>query len=457
MTTAPSLGRRLLRWLLLPLAGVLAFSVLVDAYLTRKPVTEAFDQGLMVMALAIAPQVASESGYPALHLPPEAEQVLRSVGGEDFRFGVFDAAGRRFAGAGALPALPRGGSGKPVFFEADESGTALRCVVLDETVGGQTVRVVVGVPRARLERRIEEAVAPGLTSDIVLILLTLVLVYAGVRRGLMPLERLQVEIAARSPTDLSPLPTADLPAELLGLADTLNRLFVALREAEAVQQRFIADAAHQLRTPLAGLQTRLQVLALEPSRRLGVQERHDLQAGLERISHLLAQLLVLARAEPGAVSSLHAQPLDLAELVADCAGPFVDQALDRGIDLGYETAPAPLEGVRSLLIEALSNLIDNALRYSPRGSTVTVRCGASPQPWLEVEDDGPGIPEAERERVFERFYRIRDDDGDGCGLGLAIVREVMQRHGASIALHKGAGGRGLRVRLDFTAPSRMQV
>jgi len=452
MSVSPRLGSRLLRWLLLPLVSILALSVLVDAFLTRKPVTEAFDQRLAVMALAIAQEVVLEADYPVLRLPPEAEQVLRSVGGEDFRFAVFDATGHRFGGTGALPPLPLAGRGRPVFFEGTHEGVTLRCVTLDARVGDQTVRIAVGVPRARLDRRLEEAIAPGLTSDIVLILLTLVLVYAGVRRGLMPLERLQAEIAARSPTDLSPLPTADLPAELLGLADTLNRLFVALREAEAVQQRFIADAAHQLRTPLAGLQTQLQLLSLRPERRLGAQERRDLQNGLERISHLLGQLLVLARAEPGAAASLRAQPLDLAELVTDCAGPFVDRALERGIDLGYETAPTHVEGVRSLLIEAISNLIDNALRYCPRGSTVTVRCGASPQPWLEVEDDGPGIPEAERERVFERFYRLHDDDGDGCGLGLPIVREVVQRHGARVELLDGPGGKGLRVRLEFISP-----
>lgn len=117
-----------------------------------------------------------------------------------------------------------------------------------------------------------------------------------------------------------------------------------------------------------------------------------------------------------------------------------------------EPAPAPVDGVRSLLVEVVSNLIDNALRYSPRGSVVTVRCGAMPRPWLEVEDNGPGIPPEERDRVFERFYRLRDDDGQGCGLGLPIVREVTQRHQAEVTLGEGASGRGLRVRIEFPAP-----
>ncbi|MBU3694753.1 MAG: hypothetical protein FGM40_07995, partial [Rhodocyclaceae bacterium] len=177
MSAVSRLDSRLLRWLLLPLAGVLAVSVLADAWLSRKPVTDAFDQRLLVMALALAPQVTLEAGYPALRMPPEAEQVLRSIGGEDFRFGVFDSDGRRLVGAGGLPLLSQGASAKPRFFEATEGGTALRGVVLDQTVGGvQRVRIVVAVPRARLERRLEEAIAPGLTSDLILIILTLVLV-----------------------------------------------------------------------------------------------------------------------------------------------------------------------------------------------------------------------------------------------------------------------------------------
>jgi two-component system sensor histidine kinase TctE len=316
------------------------------------------------------------------------------------------------------------------------------------------VAVVVAVPRERLERRIEEAIVPGIATDVVIVVLTLVLVLLGVRRGLEPLADLRDELARRSPTDLQPLSTTGLPIELVGLANTLNRLFGAVREAEAVQQRFIADAAHQLRTPLAGLQTRLQVLALEPGARLDPDSLGDLQTALGRISHLLTQLLALARAEPAAMRPNQPERLDLAEVVAACASPFVDRALESGIDLGYEAAAAPVDGVRALLIEAFCNLIDNALRYCPRGSRVTVRCGTDPtgSAWLEVEDDGPGIPEAERERVFERFYRIRDDVGEGCGLGLAIVSEVLQRHAASISLDDAAPGRGLRVRIEFPTP-----
>lgn len=325
---------------------------------------------------------------------------------------------------------------------------------VERAVAGRPVAVVVAVPRERLERRIEEAIVPGIATDVVIVVLTLVLVLLGVRRGLEPLADLRDELARRSPKDLQPLSTTGLPIELVGLADTLNRLFGAVREAEAVQQRFIADAAHQLRTPLAGLQTRLQVLALEPGARLDPDSLGDLQTALGRISHLLSQLLALARAEPAAMRPNQPERLDLAEVVTACASPFVDRALECGIDLGYEAAAAPVDGIRALLIEALSNLIDNALRYCPRGSRVTVRCDTGPtgSAWLEVEDDGPGIPVAERERVFERFYRIRDDVGEGCGLGLAIVREVLQRHAASISLDDSAPGRGLRVRIEFPTP-----
>ncbi len=452
--SAPRLERRLLRWLLPPLAAVLVGSAVLDGYLSRRPVTAAFDQQLLVIALAITPQVELVGGYPVLHMPPAAEQVLRDVGGSDLRFGLYDQNGRRFAGAGQLPPLASQTSPRATYFEVTESDVRLRGVRIGQTVAGRPVAVVVAVPRERLERRIEEAIVPGIATDVVIVVLTLVLVLLGVRRGLEPLADLRDELARRSPKDLQPLSTTGLPIELVGLADTLNRLFGAVREAEAVQQRFIADAAHQLRTPLAGLQTRLQVLALEPGARLDPDSLGDLQTALGRISHLLSQLLALARAEPAAMRPNQPEPLDLAEVVTACASPFVDRALESGIDLGYEAAAAPVDGVRALLIEALSNLIDNALRYCPRGSRVTVRCDTGPtgSAWLEVEDDGPGIPVAERERVFERFYRIRDDVGEGCGLGLAIVREVLQRHAASISLDDAAPGRGLRVRIEFPTP-----
>ncbi|NBT05525.1 MAG: sensor histidine kinase [Betaproteobacteria bacterium] len=452
--SAPRLERRLLRWLLPPLAAVLVGSAVLDGYLSRRPVTAAFDQQLLVIALAITPQVELVAGYPVLHMPPAAEQVLRDVGGSDLRFGLYDQNGRRFAGAGQLPPLASQTSPRATYFEVTESDVRLRGVRIGQTVAGRPVAVVVAVPRERLERRIEEAIVPGIATDVVIVVLTLVLVLLGVRRGLEPLADLRDELARRSPKDLQPLSTTGLPIELVGLADTLNRLFGAVREAEAVQQRFIADAAHQLRTPLAGLQTRLQVLALEPGARLDPDSLGDLQTALGRISHLLSQLLALARAEPAAMRPNQPEPLDLAEVVTACASPFVDRALESGIDLGYEAAAAPVDGVRALLIEALSNLIDNALRYCPRGSRVTVRCDTGPtgSAWLEVEDDGPGIPVAERERVFERFYRIRDDVGEGCGLGLAIVREVLQRHAASISLDDAAPGRGLRVRIEFPTP-----
>lgn len=454
MVTARRLEGRLLRWLLLPLAAVLVGSAILDGYVSRRPVTAAFDQRLLVMALAITPQVERVGGYPVLQMPAAAEQVLRDLGGEDFRYALYDETGRRFAGTGQLPLRWNQPSPRPSYFESVESGVHLRGVRVERAVAGRPVAVVVAVPRERLERRIEEAIVPGIATDVVIVVLTLVLVLLGVRRGLEPLADLRDELARRSPKDLQPLSTTGLPIELVGLADTLNRLFGAVREAEAVQQRFIADAAHQLRTPLAGLQTRLQVLALEPGARLDPDSLGDLQTALGRISHLLSQLLALARAEPAAMRPNQPERLDLAEVVTACASPFVDRALECGIDLGYEAAAAPVDGIRALLIEALSNLIDNALRYCPRGSRVTVRCDTGPtgSAWLEVEDDGPGIPVAERERVFERFYRIRDDVGEGCGLGLAIVREVLQRHAASISLDDSAPGRGLRVRIEFPTP-----
>lgn len=239
------------------------------------------------------------------------------------------------------------------------------------------------------------------------------------------------------------------PREVQPMLSRLNQLFGLLREASAAQQRFLADAAHQLRTPLAGLQTQIE-LATAEGRFIGRSERlARIDEALDRIGHLVSQLLIYARAEPTACASQTFQSVALARLVEQSASIFIDRAIAKGIDLGFEIAPADVQGIPWMLREALGNLIDNALNYTPRGGVVTVRCKAREGlACIEIEDNGPGIPASERESVFERFYRIPGSGGDGCGLGLAIVREIAELHGAGIELEEPEGG-GLRVKLNF--------
>jgi two-component system sensor histidine kinase TctE len=229
----------------------------------------------------------------------------------------------------------------------------------------------------------------------------------------------------------------------------LNRLFALLRQASAGQQRFLADAAHQLRTPLTGLQTQIELAAAEGRFDGDVERRQRFDEATRRIAHLIDQLLLFARAEAAGAAPLF-EPVSLPTLLEQAASIFLDQALAREIDLGFEVAPATVVGIPSLLREALANLIDNALRYTPAQGVVTVRCGCRDQhAFLEVEDDGPGIPPAAREQVFERFTRLPAAPGNGCGLGLAIVREIAELHSAMVELANPDGGRGLRIALLF--------
>jgi two-component system sensor histidine kinase TctE len=232
----------------------------------------------------------------------------------------------------------------------------------------------------------------------------------------------------------------------------MNDLLARLGIAISAQQRFIADAAHQLRTPIAGLKTQTE-LALRESHPDKVHETlRQLQTATEQSARLINQLLSLARAEPGAKLEHAVGRLDLARLARDATTEWVPRALARGIDLGYDGAEdaAWIDGEPFLVRDMLGNLLDNAIRYTQRGGQVTVRVlRDAGRVALSVEDNGPGIPEQDRERVFERFYRVLGTGTEGCGLGLAIVREIAASHKAEVTLATGAGGRGTLVRVAF--------
>jgi two-component system sensor histidine kinase TctE len=292
-----------------------------------------------------------------------------------------------------------------------------------------------------------------LLPELLLIGLVGALVWYGVARGLKPLAALQREIGNRSHRDLSPLPEQNAPGEVRSLIRAMNGLLARLSEALSAQQRFIADAAHQLRTPLAGLKTQTE-LALRQKELDEV--RHTLQqinTATGQTTHLVNQLLSLARAEPGANRAQAQQPINLGDLARETTTEWVPRAIERNIDLGFDASAgaANIEGDTLLIKEMLGNLLDNALRYTQRGGQVTVRVAAARnQVMLGIEDNGPGIPAAERERVFERFHRVLGGSAEGCGLGLAIVREIAQSHNADVSLGPGAGGSGTLVTVAFS-------
>jgi two-component system OmpR family sensor kinase len=285
-----------------------------------------------------------------------------------------------------------------------------------------------------------------------------VLVWVVVGRGMDPLRRAALEVSQRSPDALQPIAQNGLPEEVQPLIGSLNGLLGRLSHALEAQRAFVADAAHALRTPVTALQLQIQLL----ERAQSVDERDAatarLKDGLKRMTHLVEQLLTLARQDPAQQLRV-AQDVPLDALASEVLAEQSVLAEAKSIDLGLARAePLKVSGDRESLRVLLSNLVDNAIRYTPSGGRVDVAVAIEDgRPVLSVEDSGPGIPPHERARVFDRFYRVESSDASGSGLGLAIVRNVAERHGAQIELDSGGGGRGLKVSVRFPATSRGTV
>ncbi|MBI5330915.1 MAG: sensor histidine kinase N-terminal domain-containing protein [Betaproteobacteria bacterium] len=277
-------------------------------------------------------------------------------------------------------------------------------------------------------------------------------VWIGIKRGFQPLERLRRQVAERPRNDLRPLDEGMAPAEVRPFIREINALLERIGAMLESQRRFVADAAHQLRTPFAGLKAQAELARREEHAPPGIRESLDrICQGAQRCSRLVNQLLTLARNEPEAAGSRLPEPLDLHRLAQSAAMDWAPEAVQKGIDLALEAPEMqlPVRGEEGPLRDLIDNLLDNAIRYTPAGGHVTVRLGYDDSAWLMVEDDGAGIPAELREKVFERFWRVPGSNQPGTGLGLAIVAEVAARHGARIRLETGAGGHGAAFTVRF--------
>jgi len=439
-----SLRAHLLRVLLPPVAVLLAVGALVAYYPSIEPATEAYDQALVDVGIAIGTYIRPGAAGYALDMPMPVEQALRTDRYDAIYYRVLSPSGLGIAGDPALPAPENGEAA----YDALYNGKKVRVVAVPTPCGDSPCTVLVAETTVKRSKLAREIVLSSVLPEILIAAATLVIVWFGVKRGLGPLARLSEEIKARSPRDLHPIDAEAAPEETRPLLDALNGLLQQVAEASGNQQRFLANAAHQLRTPLAGLQAHTE-LALSKPLPEGVRaELEQVREATIRTARLANQLLALARAEPGARSK--PSQLNLKGVVEAEADAWVHEALARDVDLGFELEPAPVSGDAFLLREALANLVHNAIVYSHQGGHVTVRTGArNGNAFVEVEDDGPGIPAAERARVLERFYRVPGTTGTGSGLGLAIVSEIAAGHGAGIELGEGSGAKGCRVAITF--------
>ena len=453
LTTFHSLGlhQRLLLWILLPLMVVFIISILFDYRLAQETANTAYDHKLNNAALDIVAYIHTAGLNPELNLSPEAEAMLRYDAMNKVFFAVRDSAQQLLAGDADLPMYSGSLHERPAFIDDIYQGEKIRATTHRTMIEGDEMTITVAETMRERNHASRRTLVAITLPNLVVIAATLLVIYFGVRRGLKPLVYIENQIASRSPRDLRALDIANTPREIRPMLMRLNELFESLRQATAAQQRFLSNAAHQLRTPLAGLQTQIELVTIEKNNSVNEKRLLCIEESVERIAHLVTQLLIYAQTEPTTATNQIFQPVALHELVESSASVFIDRALTKNIDLGFEIKPAMTVGIAWMLREALGNLIDNALRYCPTNGTVTVRSGIhSGQPFLVVEDNGPGIPMEERTKVFERFYRISGSASDGCGLGLSIVQEIAQLHTATIRFSDSIGG-GLTVTLTFPA------
>ncbi len=444
----PSLERELLRRIVGALAmGTLLVTALVY-WVTLDEMNEVFDAELKTIAEGVASVYPAGPGplasvrLPERHDRPEDVEIVTLM---------WTAGGRRLYSSDPRVALPfsaAAGLAEPVV--AGERWIVYTSVNPD------------GIAQAAQRHSARQQMAGESAAKISSLLVGLVagvgvLLVHSLRRGLAPLDAAARDIAARSAGALEPIGVEGVPRELQPVLDSTNALLQRLAAAFAAQRRFLADAAHELRTPITALRLQLQWLQRSPDAAARQAALAELQAGIDRSQHLVAQLLQVARSEPDGELTRH-DPVDLGALARSVVGHFSVRADARGIDLGARAGHGiVVRGDAQQLTVLLNNLVDNALRYTPPGGTVDVEAAlVDGRPLLRVLDDGPGIAEAERGRVFDRFYRGAAGTASaaaagGSGLGLAIVRAIAERHAAQVALADGAGGRGLAVSVRFAA------
>ena len=448
-----SLFGEILDWMLTPLLLLVPVSIGLTWLVAQGIANAPFDRALEYNVQTLARLVLVQDGKLQFLLPQPAREILRGDDADRVYYQVLDATGNLLSGERDVPA--------PTADEPPEPGVVY---LHDATMRGQPVRVaslwvlagagagvgpaLVQVAETREKQSIlaTEIIKGVLLPQFAILPLAVLLIWLALVRGIKPLSVIEARIRERRPDDLSPLDESSVPQEVIPLVSSVNELLGKLQNSIATQKRFLADAAHQLKTPLAGLRMQADLAQREGANAEELkQSLKQIGHASVRATHTVNQLLSLARAESsGAVVGL--LPCDLARLTIEVVREAVPRAIEKRIDLGYDgaeagTPGATLRGNPTLLKELVRNLVDNALNYTPSTSAhpgvITARVLADPfgrVALLQVEDNGPGIAEADRELVFEPFYRVLGNEADGSGLGLPIVREIARQHGATVTL-----------------------
>ncbi|TAN65434.1 MAG: sensor histidine kinase [Methylobacter sp.] len=449
-----SLKTEILLRLAIPLIFFISIESVLSYFVTLHHVNVAYDRWLLDSARSLAQEIKVRKGKIFVVLPPAALEIFKWDESDQTYFKIISEQKGMMAGDKFVPEPFDMDTDwtRPVFFDNEMYGEPVRVVSMLIAPEHSSEKVFVHVAETLNKRRnmMLDILLADLVPQMVLVFLAGIYLVIGVKRGLQPLHVLADEIAQRSSRDLRPIPEQHVFLEVRALTDTINDLLERLGSAIATQQRFIANAAHQLRTPLAGLKLQVERAQREQDLPAMKPALLQIQGCADRMSHLTTQLLLLARSEP-IDGDYELRPVDLCKLAKETCMDWAPKALQRHMELSFEGPEQALlvRGDEVLLRELLANLLDNAICYGLAKGNIAVKVDPYPLPCLSVEDDGAGIPELETGRVFERFYRIPGSPGDGCGLGLAIVKEIAELHKARLELSRVSAAGGTRIDLIF--------
>jgi two-component system sensor histidine kinase TctE len=447
-----SIRLNLLKLLAAPLLIINLVGGGLTYWLAWAPAEMAFDQSLADAAWALVPRLRETEGKILIDLPKQAEQILRVDHFDAIYFTVRDVEGKTIAGDKDFPTLLRAQASDFAAHDGAMRGEPVRIMVLKTHIGNAPVFIGVAETLRKRTRIRSIMLVALLLLEGVLTFVSMLIVWYAVTTGLIPLKKMQSDLNSRNGDELSPVKDHDIPSELGPVVHAINGLLDKVRIGASAQQNFLANVAHQLRTPLAGLRMQIEWLqqryAAEPET---AQSASRMLSATERMIRQTNQLLSLARAEASQFEKTRLEMVELDKLVEDSIQHFVAEADKKEIDLGFALHPTKVKGDRFLLRDMMENLIDNALRYSPQRGTVTVSCFQDGnQGVFSVADSGPGIPASAKDLIFDRFYRL-DDKIAGSGLGLTIVRDIAKDHGAVISLTSGEHGEGTTFSVQFPA------
>jgi two-component system, OmpR family, sensor histidine kinase TctE len=459
MANAKSLKYGILSRLVLPLILFISVESALSYLVTLHYVDKAYDNWLLDSANSLAQEIKVRHAQVLVELPLPALEIVRWDDQDKTYFKIISEKKGLLAGDNFVPE-PKETNNRttPIFFDSEIDNQPVRVVSLIVHRPDIQDKFYLHVAETLNKRRtmMKDIFLADLIPQVLMVVVASYLLYLGLSKGLKPLKTLANEVAKRSPTDLSPISEVYVLAEARALTDTINNLFKQLSEAIAAQQRFVASAAHQLRTPLAGFIVQAERAAREEDVNAMRPALYQMQKSVHRLSHTVNQLLVLAKSEP--IDGMYEFKLiDLRALVKTTCMEWAPKALERRMDISYEEdcEDAQIKGDESLLRELIINLLENAIQYGKESGHITVTLSKTPALALTVEDDGPGIPIDETKKIFDRFYRIPGSPGTGCGLGLAIVKEIANLHNVTVKIISNHDKGGTKVVLNFSLQNFM--